>query len=613
MKRNSYARVVAGTASNSINPDNSTHQLTAAERLSANSFFNALLRETGVGEWVTDKQATLPADVRLPAIRIPLKADDAFLWLNVSYRSLCGRHQFSLPIIYQDTDGHSRIITLTQAAHAIANEPDIFPQAETIQRKQFTERVSMSVRNMAQAIAARDADLTRLFADPIDFAEAEQALLCGHSIHPTPKSREPFTDEDAVKYAPEFGNTFELQWLAVSPENIEGRSGCELTVDEFTQQLLSLENAGTPLPDGFVAAPMHPWQWQRLRQYPEISRLLKQGKIIELGQGRQPWRATSSLRAIHGAHSPWMLKFSLSLRLTNSLRTLLPHEMARGLEVPQVRKTPIGREFAERYPEFQILAEPAFLMLRDSQGNALTESMVLFRENPFQNELAENTCLLATLTQDHPYAADSRAAQLVERHATRTGQDNETSSIQWFDRFLDAVIEPLIIAQADYGLLYGAHQQNLIIRFEDELPKAGYFRDCQGSGYSALGASLLKPYLPDLGAGTENVIDELMVKRLFAYYLVINSCFGLISALAAAGLTTEQALLYHLRQRLESLNAGPRRDRSCLEYLLQADELWAKGNFQCAIIGMNETTTEDPLAIYHRLPNALRTHARNAA
>ncbi len=579
----------------------------AAERLSANCFFNALIRETGLGEWITESRPWIPDGIALPALRIALPAQGASLWLNASYRSLFGRHQFNTPIRYQDAQGHSRTINLALAAHVIASEPGIFPQAEPRQRHQFTERVQMSVRNMAQAIRARQDDFPRLFGKAIDFAEAEQALLCGHSIHPTPKSREPFTDTDAETYAPEFGNTFTLQWLAIHAARLEGKSGCsELTAADFARKVWASENMQDPVPDTHVPVPMHPWQWQRLRQYPDIARLIEAGDIIELGQGCKPWRATSSLRAIHAGHSPYMLKFSLSLRLTNSLRTLLPHEMARGLEIPQVRSTPIGREFADRYPAFSVLAEPAFLMLRDAQGEALSESMVLFRENPFRETAADNCCLLATLTQDHPFGGMARAAQLVARYGERRQLDTASACAEWFEAFMDAVLEPLLIAQADYGLLYGAHQQNLIIRFENELPRAGYFRDCQGSGYSQLGAELLKPHLPNLGSGTENVIDDVMANRLFAYYLIVNSCFGLISALAAAGVSTESHLLSLLRARLEKLQAGPRRDRSCLNYLLEADELWAKGNFHCAIIGLNETTTEDPLAIYHRMPNPLK-------
>lgn len=595
----------------------------AAERLSVNCFFNALLRETGVGTWIGDAQEavalTVPAETELPAVVIALEGSGERLWLSVRYRSRCGRHQFGLPLVLQNSEGGCEVVGLAQAAQLVAAEASFFPQAGEEPRRRFVERTGASVRNMALALVARAGDCAQIFGAPLDFIGAEQSLLCGHSIHPTPKSREPFSDADAERYAPEFANAFALQWLAVASHRLRGASGTDNSAQDFARQLWQddrVASAGAApdslvpdgfVPDGFVPVPAHPWQWRQLQTDARVAELLHRGDIVEIGEGGHPWRATSSLRAVYGAHSTQMLKFSLSLRLTNSVRTLLPKEMARGLEVPRVRATPVGREFAQRYPDFAVLAEPAYLLLEDSRGKQIDESLVMFRENPFIGDAAKNTCLLAALTQDHPQGESCRAAQLIVRHACAQRIPLAEAAHLWFTHFLDAVIEPLLIAQADYGLLFGAHQQNLILAFDGELPRAGYFRDCQGSAYSNLGESLLKPYLPDLAVDSDNVIEEEMANRLFVYYLIVNSCFGLISALCAAELLPEEDLLAQLRERLQQLHDGPRRDRSCLRYLLSAEELWAKGNFQCAVIGMNETTSDNPLSIYHKMENPLRS------
>ncbi|WP_444929894.1 IucA/IucC family protein [Microbulbifer sp. SSSA002] len=577
----------------------------AGEKLSANCFFNALLRETDCGQWHEQSGALLPQGVRLPAVSVPLPATNSELWLNVTYRSECGRHQFDLPIVWQQNPAQSQTVSMADCAQLIAAEPAFFPGASEQSRKVFVERVQASVRNMTQALQARDEEMAHLFEGVLSFAESEQALLCGHSIHPTPKSREPFTDRDAERFAPEFGNSFALMWLGVDPQFLSGASGAQVSEEQLAALLGETDGAPQP-PEGFVAVPAHPWQWQQLQSDQRIVQLLESGRIVELGAGSGDWRATSSLRAVYSADSPYMLKFSLSLRLTNSVRTLQPKEMVRGLEVLKVRDTPVGQEFARRYPNFQVLAEPAYLMLTDESGSPMIESLVMFRENPFVGEAAENTCLLATLTQDHPGTDDCRAAQLIGQLAQEQNISSIAASKRWFDAFLDAVIEPLLIAQADFGILFGAHQQNLIMRFEGALPVAGYFRDCQGSGYSRLGEELLKPYLPNLAENSVNVFDEEMANRLFVYYLIVNSCFGVISAIAAAGLVSERVLLNQFRDRLQFLYDGQRRDRSCLAYLLQSAQIWAKGNFQCAVIGMNETTSENPLSIYHSMDNPLK-------
>ncbi|WP_444891879.1 IucA/IucC family protein [Microbulbifer sp. TRSA001] len=577
----------------------------SAERLSANCFFNALLRETNSGQWYEHSDTSFPEGIKAPAVCVSLPETGTELWLNVIYRSECGRHQFELPIVWRQSSLRSQVVSMAECARLIADDPAFFPGAGEQSRQVFADRVQASVRNMTQALQARNQDMERLFGEVLSFGESEQALLCGHSIHPTPKSREPFTDRDAECFAPEFGNSFSLMWLGVDPQFLSGASGAQESADQLADLVRETDGVSQP-PKGFVAIPAHPWQWQQLQRDHRITQLLESGSVVELGLGSGAWRATSSLRAVYSAESSYMLKFSLSLRLTNSVRTLQPKEMTRGLEVLKVRETPIGQDFAQRYPNFQVLAEPAYLMLADQSGNPVIESLVMFRENPFVGEAAENTCLLATLTQDHPDAESCRAAQLISQLAKEQNLSSIVASKLWFDAFVDAVIEPLLIAQADFGILFGAHQQNLILRFDGPMPVAGYFRDCQGSGYSYLGEELLKPYLPNLAQNSENVVNEEMANRLFVYYLIVNSCFGLISAVAAAGLVSERDLLNQLRDRVQKLYDGQRRDRSGLEYLLQSEQIWAKGNFQCAVIGMNENTSDDPLSIYHSMINPLK-------
>ena len=583
----------------STDPRNPT---VAAERLSINAFFNALSRESDLVGW-----ATPPGAGSTLALCVTLPSTGARIWAPVRYRSICGRHQFVGSLLLQAAGEPPRPVSLNIAAARIADEPRLFPDATVTARQAFSGRVDASVCNLADAIAARSTAMESLFEAPLNFAASEQALLAGHSVHPTPKSREPLTQVEARLYAPEFGGRFALRWLGVDRDCLIDAHG---DVESATAMARAVHDSDVeddlpPVSENMVRIPAHPWQWQQLRDHPRVRDLLRSGRIIELGDGRPDWHATSSLRAIHASHSPYMLKCSMSLRLTNSLRTLQPGEMARGLEVPRIRRTPVGQAFEQRYPQFRVLAEPGYLMLRSADSEPIIESLVLFRDNPFRDARDRSIGLLATLTQDHPWDGDARVVHLVRQHIRSSGQSEADAAEHWFRRFCEVAIEPLVIAQADYGLLYGAHQQNLILGFDGGLPARCWFRDCQGSGYSALGAKLLRPFLPDLGDTTDNVIDDTMANRLFAYYLIVNSCFGLIGALGASGVITEARLLQVLRDHLASLRDGGREDSRWLDYVLDAPELWAKGNFQCALLGLNETTTADPLAIYHPLPNPL--------
>nr|QTX14889.1 N(2)-citryl-N(6)-acetyl-N(6)-hydroxylysine synthase, aerobactin biosynthesis protein IucA [Klebsiella pneumoniae] len=50
----------------------------------------------------------------------------------------------------------------------------------------------------------------------MNFGEAEQALLVGHAFHPAPKSHEPFNQQEAERYLPDFAPHFPLRWFAVN-------------------------------------------------------------------------------------------------------------------------------------------------------------------------------------------------------------------------------------------------------------------------------------------------------------------------------------------------------------------------------------------------------------
>lgn len=584
----------------------------AAQTLSAQCLFNALLRETQGWSWAAlppalgeRERGGSPGGV---AARIPLDGGRASLWLPLRYRSTCGRHRFGLPVLLQGPGG-PETLDLVQALEAIAGRGDLLPAVSDVQKRRFVHRVAASVANIGTALRHRG-DIEALFAPASDFIAAEQALVVGHAVHPAPRSRDPMTDADARVYAPEFGGRFGLRWLAVEPGRLAAEAAPGLSPTNMLARLYAAERGRTPaLPApaaGEVPVPAHPWQWRQLLEREEVGSLVRQGRLRELGESAPEWRATSSLRAVHAEHAPWMLKFSVSVRLTNSLRTLQPAEMVRGLQVHAVQQTPVWHEFQARYPRFRVLAEPAFVTLQDLAGARLGDSLVLFRDNPFRD--AADCSVLATLTQDHPGAGDTAVVRRIRRLAGRGGSvaaAAAAAATRWFDAFLDAVVEPLLVAQADYGLLFGAHQQNLVLGFADGIPVRGYFRDCQGTGFSSVAVELLEPYIPRLGERSENILDSGMANRLFAYYLIVNTCFGVIAAIAAGGVAAETDLLGRLRKRLEALRVGPRRDRSCLDYVLDAPELWAKGNFICAWHGYNETTLADPASIYHPLTNPL--------
>ena len=357
------------------------------------------------------------------------------------------------------------------------------------------------------------------------------------------------------------------------------------------------------IPAGYTLIPAHPWQLARLQALPALQPAFADQSIIPLPPQGRRWHATSSMRSIYAENAPYMLKFSLSVRLTNSVRHLQPQEAERGALISKVLATETGQQFSRRFAHFDIMQEPAYLCLLDDKGEPLPETMMVFRDNLIREQTDLQHNVLATLTQDHPMKEASRLSTLVQEVAFHQRVDLAQAAQHWFAAFLEVAIKPLLLAQADYGLLFGAHQQNIVLGLRDGLPVHGYFRDCQGTGFSEVGLRLFKLDPAALGESTQNHFESEKANKLFAYYLIINSTFSVISAMGADGLIEEEKLLAQLREFFKQHLTRQRRDQSFIRTMLESEVLWQKGNFICSVADINENTMVDPLSIYRLVEN----------
>lgn len=472
--------------------------------------------------------------------------------------------------------------------HQFSNAHELLSLAEKIcAGTQLQARLHNSIENMVLSLKHSEKEIHKLYQGNFDFIKAEQGLLVGHSFHPTPKSRDEFTADDLILYAPEFQASFPLHWLLVKEELIYQERSQASGNRNWQQELFKKE-----VPAGFIPFPVHPWQHQVLLNDSTIQKYLKDELILEAGNSEENWIATSSMRSLYHADSPFMLKFSMSVRMTNSIRHMQKKEVSRGMQVQDAFYTSAGKEFSLRFPQFKIMHEPGFMAILDESGVVMPQTVALLRENPFVND-STSVAVLATLTQAHPIEGKNLIAQCLKQ---------DISGIRWFDAFLDHAIVPLLIAQADYGIMLGAHQQNLLIKLQDGLPVGSYFRDCQGTGFSNLGKELLLPEMPDAEKFLAHLVPEEAALSLFSYYLIINSVFNTIAALAQVSPYSEKDFIVSFVSRLNELK-NQVKDPSVINHLLTSKSLNQKGNFRCSIQSINENTTENPLAIYNSIQN----------
>lgn len=204
----------------------------------------------------------------------------------VRYRSATGQHAYHLPATLARPGGAPVALDHVTLAALLGKEL-AFAEGGRARLGEFVTAVASSARNVALFLAGPDRPGDG--AAPTPFLRAEQSLAAGHPLHPAAKSRQPMTPDEVGRYAPELGAAFPLHWFRA---------------------------------DRSVVA-------QDSALGPGAAELLA-GLLADLGPQGRPWSATSSVRTVYRADAPFMLKLSLGVRITNSVRVNWPRSWPAG-------------------------------------------------------------------------------------------------------------------------------------------------------------------------------------------------------------------------------------------------------------------------------------------
>ncbi|MER6676275.1 IucA/IucC family protein [Streptomyces sp. NPDC000983] len=627
---------------------------TAAQAAAVENLLRCWVRETGL---------SAPTD---GILRIPLPASGTVLTVQVRYWSPTGGHRFDLPRL-QGALKHAPPVDAVTVAALLARElpygtaPEATPAAggprpavtssasAPSERTELVARVADSVRRTALFISER----RRRPADSPDlFLSGEQALLLGHPLHPAPKSREGLSDSEIPLYSPELRGSFPLHWIAVAPSLLATDSawtegGRPVTAPHLTARLAG---PGLPVPDTHAALPLHPWQLGEVRNRPAIAALFDAGLIRDLGPYGVPWHPSSSVRTVHQSGAPAMLKLSLGLSITNSRRENLRKELHRGVEVHRLLRAGLSKQWRAAHPDFDIVRDPAWLAVDDPQGQPVPGLDVMIRHNPF-HPAADVSCVAGLISprprttqpsvpppaqpssapatsapvvppsalpadaSDAPGGRPasrtvwrSRLAELVTRLATRTGRSVGAVSTEWFLRYLEHVVRPVLWLDAEAGIALEAHQQNTLVLLDpDGWPAGGRYRDNQGYYFRESRRAELDARMPGIGKHSDTFVSDEVTDERFTYYLAINNVFGLIGAFGSQGLADERLLIAGFRRFLRDAASGQGRLRTSLpDRLLGATTLRCKANLLTRLHGLDELVGPvDTQSVYVTITNPL--------
>ncbi|MFD0167352.1 IucA/IucC family protein [Streptomyces decoyicus] len=514
--------------------------LPTADQAVAHTLLNCLLREVSGPEHQT------AVDHGRLLLRLPRRG----VLLRVALRrtSLLGAHRFTGPVSEQTADGWAEV-----GWHRLAEYVHAELSLRTgVRNEEFLAQIASSHQAVSAALATRTEQCPAagetVAGDPCSGAEdwqaayvaSEQSLVLGHRFHPTPKAR---TGDPASwqSYAPETGAVFPLLLLAVREELIAE----EVSADGATGPLDALH---TDVPDGYRLLPVHPWQYELLRDHAGLQEALDRDDIRVLGSSDTPFAATASVRTLYDGEA--FLKFSLNVRITNCLRKNASYELSGAVALTRLL-APALTDLATRFPGAAVLREPAYrsLALPGTDGRPDTELLegfgVIVREGLSQQLLPGTTPLLAAAVADEYPTSPAHVSRLLDGAGPQ-------AALEWWAAYLNLLLPPVLAAYFDHGLVLEPHLQNVLVCVDgDGMPAQVLFRDLEGTKLVPEHHTGLLASLPEQVAGPMTYDAQRGWDRV-VYCLLVNHVAEMLAALADLHPDTETELWAQVRRTLQT-------------------------------------------------------------
>ncbi|MFP3326377.1 IucA/IucC family protein, partial [Planococcus sp. SIMBA_160] len=75
-------------------------------------------------------------------------------------------------------------------------------------------------------------------------------------------------------------------------------------------------------------------------------------------------------RTVYQKDSAYMLKFSVPVKITNSLRVNKQKELDRGVEMSRILKTELGVSLYDKFSGFRVIEDPAYLSIQGDEAES---------------------------------------------------------------------------------------------------------------------------------------------------------------------------------------------------------------------------------------------------
>ncbi|MFC3882128.1 IucA/IucC family protein [Bacillus songklensis] len=566
-----------------------------ANHLTVQNLINCYVKETGEGEWKLADEVPVPLEDGSikQVLVISFNRQPITLYIPVRHKSATGRHLFSPVMYYQVKNDEVKQLDYVILTAFMQKEFSLISD-KPVQADELMLRTILSYQNIKRIISERSNDLEECYQTEKTFLQSEQSLLIGHQVHPTPKSRQGIDEDEESTFAPERKGAFQIHYFRAANDIVEEGSVLsenasmlikeEVRKDPFVTQSFKEEYCQE---DGFSLIPVHPLQARKLLGREDVCHQIQSGRLSYLGPQGRKFYPTSSVRTVYHPEASFMYKFSIPVKITNSLRVNKRKELERGVEVSRLLQSEIRDQLTVHHPSFQIIQDPAYITLKLETEETGFE--VVIRENPFQEGNDSRTTLIAALCQDHVAGEASHLANIIYEIAGRENISIAQASERWFARYLKVSLRPLYWLYASYGIALEAHQQNSIIKLDEQgYPDIFYYRDNQGYYFMESKAEHLKRLVPGLNEKSDTICADSIAEERFRYYVFFNHLFGLVNAFGVNRLIEEHRLLLVMKEELKDLKKVLGDHTNLLDSLLYEEKLPCKANLLTRVHDMDE-------------------------
>ncbi|SPL70715.1 IucA/IucC family protein [Acinetobacter stercoris] len=388
------------------------------------------------------------------------------------------------------------------------------------------------------------------------FKTAEQCLIFGHPFHATSKSNIGFTRDDMKKYSPELEAVFQLHYFAVHSSLAHIlKSQADFNIPFEREIIETAENVLKDHAEQYVLFPTHPWQASFLLKHPELESYITQQKIVYLGAlGQDVW-PTSSVRTVWLPETGLFLKLSIDVRITSFIRHNPLDEIERAIDASKIiiqQKINANDDCLSFLPELEARTVK-IPKLENSFG-------VIYRAGLSSSEL-ENTRMLAGLVEENELY-QLPILDFIDQafhSSSPSHQDLKTFILDWWERYINVALLPLLKLFSEQGISVEAHLQNSLMEFKNGYPSRLIIRDMEGISVVQEMFSQhqsTKSLAIDVSEDSTVWFSKQDAWTFLKYYLVINHISHILSSIARATEINEYSLWQRTRTTLLKANVS---------------------------------------------------------